>query len=78
MDGSSEFNHGAYIVSQGLRFPKDDQIVPANIRRALRANEYEQKETNAVLRTVRAGDRVVELGSGIGYLSTLVAVKAGR
>jgi FkbM family methyltransferase len=41
----------------------------------LRTNAYESKESEAALRVVREGDVVVELGGGVGYMSTLVATK---
>jgi FkbM family methyltransferase len=64
-----------FIKSQGMRFPKHRDIIQGRIRRLLRTNEYEAKETHCALRVVRAGDRVIELGAGIGYMSTLVATK---
>lgn len=58
-----------------MRFPKHPDIMQGKIRRLLRNNDYEAKETEAALRVVREGDVVVELGGGIGYMSTLVATK---
>ena len=75
MDGGPTNEPRAYIKSHGMRFPKNPEIVRGQIRGALRDNEYEAKETIAALRTVRAGDTVMEVGAGIGYMSTLVATK---
>ncbi|NEK20973.1 FkbM family methyltransferase [Sulfitobacter sp. JBTF-M27] len=58
-----------------MRFPKHPDIMQGKIRRLLRNNDYEAKETEAALRVVREGDVVVELGGGIGYMSTLVSTK---
>ncbi len=74
MDGTRNPKAG-FITSQGMRFPKHPEIIRGGLRGALRENTYEAKETNAALRTVREGDRVIELGAGIGYMSTLVAKK---
>lgn len=74
MDGGRGQNAG-FIVSHGMKFPKDGAIIRGGVRGALRENTYEAKETAAALRTVRAGDRVIELGAGIGYMSTLVSKK---
>jgi FkbM family methyltransferase len=41
----------------------------------LQTNAYEAKETYAALRILREGDVVLELGGGIGYMSTLAATK---
>jgi FkbM family methyltransferase len=65
------------IRSHGLRFPVDAAILRPRIRQALKADGYERKETDAVLRIVKPGDTVIELGGGIGYMSTLMAVKCG-
>lgn len=64
-----------FIKSHGMLFPKHRDLIQGRLRRMLRLNQYEAKETNAALRVVRPGDRVLELGAGIGYMSTLVAVK---
>lgn len=63
------------IQSRGLRFPNDPAILSPRIRQSLRKNAYEKLESEAVLRVARAGDTVLELGAGIGYMSTLIATK---
>lgn len=65
------------IRSQKLRFPIDRAVLRPRIRKSLRANGYERKETDAVLRIVKPTDTVIELGAGIGYMSTLMAVRCG-
>ena len=67
--------NAGFIHSRGMKFPKHPEIMQGKIRRLLRSNSYEAKETEAALRVVREGDVVVELGGGIGYMSTLVATK---
>jgi len=62
-----------FVMSRGMKFPKDDNFIRGRIRGSLKGNRYETKETEAVLRVVREGDVVVELGAGIGYMSTLRA-----
>lgn len=74
MDGQDTDKTG-FIRSRGMKFPKHPEIMQGKIRRLLRSNSYEAKETEAALRVVREGDVVVELGGGIGYMSTLVATK---
>ena len=65
----------SFIHSRGMKFPDDPAILRGRLRKALRRNVYENKETEAALRVVREGDRVIELGAGLGYMSTLVASK---
>ncbi len=62
-----------YVISKGLKFPKDRHFITGNLRGALRKNRYEAKESDAVLRVIRDGDTVIELGAGIGYMSTFIA-----
>lgn len=75
MDGSSPEASAGFIRSRGMKFPKHPEIIQGKVRRLLRNGDYEAKETEAALRVVREGDVVVELGGGIGYMSTLVATK---
>ena len=64
-----------FIHSRGMKFPDDPTILRGRVRKLLRQNAYEAKESEAALRVVREGDRVIELGGGVGYMSTLVASK---
>ncbi|ETX28308.1 FkbM family methyltransferase [Roseivivax isoporae] len=64
-----------FLRSRGLKIPKDGTIVRGRIRGALKSGGYEGKEAEAVLKVVTGGDRVLELGAGIGYMSTLIASK---
>jgi FkbM family methyltransferase len=64
-----------FVMSRGMKFPKDPRFIKGRLRAALRQNRYENKETEAVLRVVREEDTVIELGAGVGYMSTLVAKK---
>ncbi|WP_417724165.1 FkbM family methyltransferase [Salipiger sp.] len=72
MDGSAP--RDPFIRSRGLKIPKHPQITTGRVRGALRQGTYERKECDAVARVVHEGDRVLELGGGIGYMSTLLSV----
>ena len=75
MDGSDPAPRDPYLYSRGLKIPKNPQITRGRMRAALKQDIYERKECDAVMRVVRPGDRVLELGGGIGYMSTLLSVK---
>ncbi|MFP4328004.1 MAG: FkbM family methyltransferase, partial [Paracoccaceae bacterium] len=62
--------------SRGMKFPKHPQFTTGQVRGALRQDTYERRESEAVLRVVEEGDTVLELGAGLGYMSTLVAISA--
>ncbi len=66
---------GQFIISRGMKFPRHADIIQGRVRKLLRTNAYEAKETEAALRVVKQDDVVLELGAGIGYMSTLVASK---
>ena len=74
MDGTLD-NAQGFIRSRGMRYTKNPDVNKGRVRKLLRQNAYEEKETNAALRVVREGDVVIELGGGIGYMSALVATK---
>lgn len=61
------------IRSRGLLFPDDPAVIPQRIRRMLRNRDYEAREAAAVRALVGAEDVALELGAGIGYMSTLMA-----
>ncbi len=66
-------NREDFLISRALKFPKHPGIIKGRLRRALRQGTYEKKEADAVLKTIKAGDRVLELGGGIGFMSTHIA-----
>ncbi|MFK7877820.1 MAG: FkbM family methyltransferase [Paracoccaceae bacterium] len=66
-----------FLRSRGMRFPKNPEILRPRMRRALRANAYEGKEADAIKRIARPDDIALELGGGIGFMSTLMARNVG-
>lgn len=55
-----------FLHSRGMKIPKHPQLTTGRIRGALKSDEYEKKECDAVMRVVRPTDTVLELGGGIG------------
>jgi len=62
-----------FVISKKMKFPKDGKFITGQLRASLRENRYEAKEADCVLKLVRDEDTVIELGAGIGFMSTLVA-----
>ena len=58
-----------------LGVPKD--IGSDHLRRKLESGGYESDEARAATRRVRPGQRVLEIGAGLGYVTTICAKKAG-
>ncbi|WP_425098272.1 FkbM family methyltransferase [Tropicibacter sp. S64] len=73
MDGAQDSPKDPFLISRGMKIPKDPQLTRGRVRGALKADEYEKKECEAVMRVVRPTDTVLELGGGIGYMSTLLS-----
>lgn len=63
----------ATIRSRGLLFPNDPAVITPRLRRMLRNRLYEAREATAVRSLVGKDDVAMELGGGIGYMSTLMA-----
>lgn len=61
------------IRCRGLRFPDRPEILAPRLRRALRRNNYERTEADAARSQVTADDVVLELGGGIGFMSSVMA-----
>lgn len=72
---AAEPTRDPFVMSKGIKFPKDGHFITGRLRAALRENLYEAKEAQCVLKLVRDEDTVIELGAGIGFMSTLVATK---
>ena len=66
-----------YIWSCGVRFPDDPSLLTLNSRKALRANRFEKWEHHAVSTLATDQDHVLELGGGLGFLSTILSIKSG-
>ena len=64
-----------FIRSRGMRFPFDPNIITPKQRRLLRNGNYELRELMAVTRMVKPEDTVLELGAGLGFMSTVLSTK---
>lgn len=62
----------SFIRSRGMLFPRTP-LLSKRIRANLRTDQYEARESDAVQKLVGPEDVVLELGAGIGYMSTLCA-----
>lgn len=60
------------INSDGILFPNDPQFISSRIAKLLKRGNYEEREATAVRQVLRRGDRVLELGGGIGFMSSLI------
>ena len=73
MDGSNTIDPTGFIKSRALKFPKDGTYLTGKVRGLLREGGYEQDLTAAALKATREGDRVLDLGCGLGFVSGMIA-----
>lgn len=61
------------ITLDGIRLSTAQDIVPRFVRSALFKGTYEAHERKLARQLLRPGDRVLEIGAGIGFISLLCA-----
>jgi len=57
----------------GVSLPHDDAIITPQVAAALKRGNYERPELRALPQFLEPADRVLELGAGIGYISSYAA-----
>lgn len=66
---------GTYRV-HGVQMPVDKRIMSVTVTTAIFGKTYEKAEALAIAHYIKSNDRVLELGGGIGLISTIAAKKA--
>lgn len=74
---TSELTYDEVIVTNGIKIPFVRQIITPAIEGPIRNSRYETGECKALKELLQPGDRVLELGAGVGLLSTVAALCAG-
>ena len=57
----------------GVRVPIDPGVMSEMMQSVIRSGKYEASEAARVPKLIEDGERVLEIGGGIGYLSALIA-----
>ncbi|MEL7285312.1 MAG: FkbM family methyltransferase, partial [Pseudomonadota bacterium] len=57
--------------------PTDSRLVPENVIDLIYRERYETQEAEVIQKELRQGDRVLELGAGIGFIGSLAAKICG-
>jgi FkbM family methyltransferase len=68
-----DFAPEAELEVAGVAIPPDPEVITPAIRRAMLEGRFEAEEASQIPHIVRPGDRVLEIGAGIGFISTLLA-----
>jgi FkbM family methyltransferase len=67
----------AQFELSGVSLEVPDRLLTKCIRDRLEAGKYEANEARAAQLMIDYGDRVLELGAGVGYVSSICAMLAG-
>ncbi len=73
----NQVSKDVFYELNGIRMPHDDDIITPQVSAALKRGNYERPEQEAAARFLEPEDRVLELGAGIGYISTYIARDIG-
>lgn len=65
------------LETQGVRIPLEPPTITPKIERAIRKNRYELDEVTGTPKFIEPEDRVIELGAGIGFISSFLATQLG-
>ena len=65
------------VSIHGVIASTEPALAPRNVRKALYEGVYEAEEARACREHLRPGDRVLELGGGVGVISTVCATICG-
>lgn len=68
-----EYAPEAYVQVGGVMIPEDAAVLTPAIRAAMLAGRFEAEESAQIPLIVRPGDHVLEIGAGIGFISTLLS-----
>lgn len=63
----------AYLEAHGVVIPPDPDIVTPVVRRTILDRKFEATKAGLIAGIVAPGDRVLEIGAGIGVITTLLA-----
>ncbi|MBD2482374.1 FkbM family methyltransferase [Planktothrix sp. FACHB-1365] len=73
----NELKKSQFVTIKGIKIPIIEDL-PENTLKALYGGYYERFELKVIGQTLEASDRVLELGTGLGLISSFCAKKIGN
>ena len=67
------FTNARTVTIDGIRLVSDAARVPAVVRDLMYREVYEDTERNILLRLLKPGSKVLEVGTGVGFIALLAA-----
>jgi FkbM family methyltransferase len=68
-----DYTPQAYLQVAGVVIPFDPEVITPTICQAIIEGRFETEESSQIPHIVRPGDRVLEIGAGTGFISTLLS-----
>jgi len=62
---------------EGVRIPYEPSIITPKIARSIKKGRYENDEVTGTPKFIKPDDRVIELGAGIGFISSFISTALG-
>lgn len=60
-----------YIVSNNIIVPIDKEVISPKLIRTIKRGNYERDEASKINQIIKEGERILELGAGIGFISAI-------
>lgn len=65
------------VTNRGVQLLLDDPIISSTMRRVIYEDKYEKEEVSILRETLKPDDVLMELGAGMGFISTFAAQRIG-
>jgi FkbM family methyltransferase len=73
IESNPEVYSSESLLHAGVMIPLEPSVITPAIREAIDTGRFEAEEASQIPHIVRPGDRVLEIGAGIGFISTLLS-----
>lgn len=60
-----------YVDHMGIKVPVPPDIVSCKILDSIKSGSYEAREAEALRKIIRPGERILELGGGLGFIASI-------